>query len=182
MTKVLQPVATPDEGNPQGTAKDAAGKDAMAKAAAKVTATPPNEGNPEGSTEAPAATRAAESLVYGKWYQQIVQDWSRERADIANYYVFSDEQNKNSEKMLAHYRDELASLLRGDETDIAAYRYELYRNGQLAALPGAEEMPSERARLAKRRTKSSWRTRNNDREQCGRLAHGCGSLGTKLGA
>ncbi len=149
--KVPQPVAVPDEGNPQGTAKDAQAKDAAAKPVAAVTeTTPPNEGNPAGSTKAPAAPRAAESPVYGKWYQQIVQDWSKERGDIANYYGFSDEQNKSSEKMLAHYRDELASLLRGDEADIAAYRHELYRNGQMAALPGAEEIPSERARLAKR--------------------------------
>ncbi len=79
-----------------------------------------------------------------------MQDWSRERGDIANYYAFSDEQNKSSEKMLAHYRDELALLLRSDEADIAAYRQELYRTGQMAAQPGAEEIPSERARLAKR--------------------------------
>jgi uncharacterized membrane protein YphA (DoxX/SURF4 family) len=142
-----EPAAVPDEGNPEGAAKNSAMK---SEAAEKMATTRPNEGNPEGSIKAAAAPRAAESPVYGKWYQQIVRDWSQRRQDIANYYRFTDEQNKTSEKVLAHYRDELISLLHGVETDIAAYRHELYRNGQMATQPGAEEIPNERERLAQR--------------------------------
>jgi uncharacterized membrane protein YphA (DoxX/SURF4 family) len=79
-----------------------------------------------------------------------VRDWGQRRQEIANFYRFTDEQKQTSEKLLDHYIAKLAELLTDDEADIAAYRHQLYRNQQMAALPGANEIPNQKARLASR--------------------------------
>jgi uncharacterized membrane protein YphA (DoxX/SURF4 family) len=110
----------------------------------------PNEGNPEGAAKAVAKPTPAESPVYGQWYQQIVRDWAQRSQHIANFYRFTDEQKQSSEKLLDHYADKLAELLHDDEADIAGYRHQLYRNQQMAAQSGADEIPNLKARLVKR--------------------------------
>jgi uncharacterized membrane protein YphA (DoxX/SURF4 family) len=140
------PMALPSEGNPAGDMKEA-GQKAVVPETAK---TLPNEGDPQGGGTAPKLQRPAESGTFGKWYQQIVYDWSQHLHDLANYYHFSDEQNRDSHRVLAHYRDKLGELLRENETDIAAYRHQLYRNTEIAGQPGAEQIPYEKARLARR--------------------------------
>jgi uncharacterized membrane protein YphA (DoxX/SURF4 family) len=110
-----------------------------------------NEGEPQGQkAEVAASDAAGNSPVYGKWYQEIVHDWNGRQAEIANFYRFSDEQKQSSAAVLSQYVDKLTALLAKDEEEIAAYRHELYRNQQMASQPGAEEIPVERARLARR--------------------------------
>ncbi len=90
------------------------------------------------------------SPVYDAWYAQAVHDWEEQRLAIANWYKFTDEQTKASEKLLDQYVDRLARTLAGYESDIKAYRHALTRNQELAAQPGAEDIPYRSARLTKR--------------------------------
>ncbi|HEY2826603.1 MAG TPA: hypothetical protein VGJ04_03300 [Pirellulales bacterium] len=144
----LMPQPLPTEGNPEGKPADAGTKSAPPDENA---ATLPNEGNPQGgSKDSAVKATTPDSPIYGQWYREIERDWGARRQEIENFYRFSDEQKGNSQKLLDRYLAELRDLLHGAETDMAAYRHELYRNGQMAAQPGADEIPNLKGRLAKR--------------------------------
>ncbi|HTQ38710.1 MAG TPA: hypothetical protein VMJ32_06765 [Pirellulales bacterium] len=114
-------------------------------------ATLPDEGNSAGAAQ-PAADKPTPeaSPIYGDWYRAVIHDWEQYRADFANFYHFSDEQKAGSQSLQKHYEGQLADLLAGNQPDIASYRHELYRNQNMAAKPGADEIPNQIARLAKR--------------------------------
>jgi uncharacterized membrane protein YphA (DoxX/SURF4 family) len=110
----------------------------------------PNEGNPEEASKPAEKPKPDVSPVYGQWYAAVIHDWNEYRANLANFYRFSDEQKQSSDKLLDHYAGQLAELLAANEADIATYRYQLDRDRSMAAQPGASEIPNRIARLAKR--------------------------------
>jgi uncharacterized membrane protein YphA (DoxX/SURF4 family) len=57
---------------------------------------------------------------------------------------------KSSDLLLQNYSDRLGKLLQGFETDIHGYRHALDRNHELAAQPGAGNIPNRVARNEKR--------------------------------
>jgi len=106
----------------------------------------------EGGAEAPAKAKPKpeDSRVYGKWYAQVVKDWSNRAADIGSFYKFSGDQKQASQKTLDEYAAKLAAVLAGYESDIKAYRHALERNQELADAPGANQIPNRQTRLVKR--------------------------------
>jgi uncharacterized membrane protein YphA (DoxX/SURF4 family) len=110
----------------------------------------PAEGGDEAAAKNKDAAKPENSPVYGLWYAEAVRDWNTRRDEIASFYKFADEQKQASEKVLDKYADRLAKSLAGYEADIVAYRHALTRNQELAAQPGAEDIPNRNARLTKR--------------------------------
>ena len=109
-------------------------------------------GDDEGSDKGKPSLQLQDSPVYGKWYAEIVHDWTQKRQEIANFYSFSKEQIQASDSLLDQYVVQLGNILIGYEGDIRAYRHALNRNQEMAGVPGALEIPSWNARLRKRTT------------------------------
>jgi uncharacterized membrane protein YphA (DoxX/SURF4 family) len=111
-------------------------------------------GRPLAPEEAAAAAKADDkpekSPIYGQWYWKIVSDWTAATDRHAKEYRFSDDQIKGVSELLDRYTADLAKLLKTYEPDIALYRHELWRNEQLAATPGAADIPNLKNRLARR--------------------------------
>ena len=93
------------------------------------------------------------SPIVGTWYSAAVRDWANRRKEIADYYVFTGEQVKQTEDLLKAYSDRLGNLLQGYEADIRGYRHALDRNHDLAAEAGANNIPNRMARVDKREKK-----------------------------
>jgi uncharacterized membrane protein YphA (DoxX/SURF4 family) len=102
------------------------------------------------SSEDAAKLKPQESPIYGNWFSEILRDWDSRRKDIANFYKFNDEQQKASCDVLDRSAKQLEELLAADEADIREYRHQLWRNGQMSAEQGADDIPNRKARLSKR--------------------------------
>jgi uncharacterized membrane protein YphA (DoxX/SURF4 family) len=110
------------------------------------------EGTEEGvpANVAKQSPKPESSPVFGAWYSAAVHDWANRRKEIADFYAFTDEQTKRSEELLNTYSDRLGTLLLGYEADIRSYRHNLDRNRELAAQPGANNIPNRMTRVEKR--------------------------------
>jgi uncharacterized membrane protein YphA (DoxX/SURF4 family) len=114
-----------------------------------VPAEPPTE--PTTKAEQPTEQPLPQdSPIYGRWYVAILKDWEALRGELAKSYRFTDEQVQQSKIALDHYDKNLAESLKTYEPDISLYRHELWRNEQLAATPGAADIPNLKNRLARR--------------------------------
>ncbi|MCC7083621.1 MAG: DoxX family protein [Pirellulales bacterium] len=103
-----------------------------------------------------AVAKAAQSPIYGKWFEAILHDLGSRRDQIANHFGFSDEQKRQLDLLLSNYDKKLIVLLEGDRShrgfadDIKRYRHELWRNQQMQQASGADQIPNMQTRNAKR--------------------------------